>query len=262
MKEDKRFTRIIPKSIEKLFVKLQESSVHLNYGRDIIVELVNNHINTDCNAQETVRILDIGAGGGTDLNNIKNNIQKTKQLFAIESFAPNIKRLNALGVTSFNINIEKDSLPFDDSTLDIVIINQVIEHTKEIFFISSEISRVLKNNGVAIFGFPNLAALHNRFLLLIGEQPICIRMPGPHVRGITKGGFYQFITTDDYFEVKKIVGSNFYPFPPWIAQKLATILPSMSISLYFLCQRTRRRGNFINVLSTRFYETDYFTGPK
>jgi len=261
MKEDKRFTRIIPKSIEKFFVKLQESSVHLNYGRDIIVELVDNHINTNCIRKESISILDIGAGGGTDLKNIKNKIQKKTNLFAIDAFEPNTKKLNELGIKSFNINIEKEPLPFDDSTIDIIIANQVIEHTKEIFFISSEISRVLKNKGVAIIGFPNLAELHNRILLLIGEQPICIRMPGPHVRGITKGGFYQFITTDGYYKVTKIVGSNFYPFPPWIAQKLAAIFPSMSISLYFLCQRTSKKGDFIDVLSTRFYETDYFTGP-
>ena len=262
MKEDKRFTRIIPKPIEKLFVKLREGSEYLDYGRDIIVKMVNNYINANCNKQKLVSILDIGAGSGTDLNNIKNKIKKNTQLFAVETFDPNLRKLNELEVKSYNINIEKDCLPFEDSTLDIVIANQVIEHTKEIFFIFSEISRVLKKNGAAIVGFPNLAALHNRFLLLLGEQPICIRMPGPHVRGITKGGFYQFVTTDDYFKVKKIAGSNFYPFPPGIAKKLATFFPSFSISLYFLCQRTSKRGQFIDVLTSRFYETNYFTGPK
>lgn len=86
-------------------------------------------------------------------------------------------------------------------------------------------------------------------------------MPGPHVRGITKEGFYQFITTDDYFRVSEITGSNFYPFPPRIAQKLAAIFPGLAISLYFVCRRTEKKGRFIDVLSSRFYETNFYTGP-
>lgn len=121
-------------------------------------------------------------------------------------------------------------------------------------------SRVLKKGGVAIIGFPNLASLHNRLLLLFGDQPTCIRMPDPHVRGITKGAFYQFVTTDGYFEVEQITGSNFYPFPPRFANILATAFPSLAISLFFLCRRSNKAGKFIDVLNTRSYETNYFTG--
>lgn len=259
IKEDKRFTRVIPKPIEKLFVRLREGKEYLDYGRDIVINMVKQYINTNCNSQDIVTILDIGAGSGTDLNNIRNEIKRNTQLFAVETFEPNLNRLDELGVKGCEVNIERERLPFQDSTFDIVIANQVIEHTKDIFFIFSEISRVLKERGVIIVGFPNLAALHNRLLLLIGEQPICIRMPGPHVRGITKGAFHQFITTDGYFKVIDITGSNFYPFPPKIAQFLATILPSLSVSLYFLCERTNKKGLFVNVLKSRFYETNYFT---
>ena len=85
-------------------------------------------------------------------------------------------------------------------------------------------------------------------------------MPGPHVTGITKGAFCQFITTDGYFEAEQILGSNFYPFPPRIAVALAAAFPSLAISLYFPCSRTNKKGLFIDVLNTRFYETNYFTG--
>lgn len=260
MKEDKKFTRVFPKRVEKFFIKLRGGSEHLDYGRDVVVDMVADHIRTHCSRLKQVRIIDIGAGSGADLINIEKNIGFSKLLFAVEPYAPYRKDLNEIGIKAYDIDIEKERLPFEDQIFDIVIANQVIEHTKEIFFIFSEISRILKTNGVAIIGFPNLAALHNRILLLIGQQPVCIRMPGPHVRGITKEGFYQFVTTDDYFKVKVISGANFYPFPPMIAKILAKMMPSLSISLYFLCQRTGKKGQFIDVLKSRFYETNYHTG--
>ena len=259
MKENKRFTRIIPRSIENYLVKLRQGKEYLDYGRSVISIMVDKYVND--NNLGFFKILDIGAGGGVDLQNIKKKLKnKNYFLYGIDNYKPNVDILKANGIDAYSINIEREKFPFEDHTMDIVIANQIIEHTKDIFFICSEISRIVKKEGIVIIGFPNLAALHNRILLLLGEQPTCIRMPGPHVRGITKGAFYQFITTDGYFEVEQIAGSNFYPFPPWLAKALAFIFPSFSISLFFLCRRTNKNGNFIDVLNTRFYETNYFKG--
>jgi SAM-dependent methyltransferase len=214
------------------------------------------------NGIKEYNVLDIGAGTGIDLTNIRTTFSgHIFNLYGLEFHASNIYELNQLGIHVDRIDVERDLFPFDNHTIDIIIANQVIEHTKDIFFIFSEISRVLKTNGIAIIGFPNLASLHNRILLLFGGQPTCIRMPGPHVRGITKGAFYQFITLDGYFEVKKIAGSNFYPFPTRIAAIMGRAFPSLAISSYFMCRRTDKDGRFIDVLKSRFYETNYFTGP-
>jgi SAM-dependent methyltransferase len=261
MKEDKRFTQKIPKPIERFLLKLWAGNEQLDYGRELVVDMVRNYISTQCNnCLKPIRILDIGAGRGVDLKNIKDQINHNLQLYAVETYKPNFKTLQDVGAEVYNLDIEKNVLPFDDHSIDVIIANQVIEHTKEIFFIFSELSRILKKNGVAIIGFPNLAALHNRVLMLFGEQPLCIRMPGPHVRGITKGAFSQFITTDNYFRIIEIKGANFYPFPPNIAKAFAKILPSFSISLYFLCQRTSLKGEFKDVLNSRRYQTNYYTG--
>jgi len=261
VKEEKRFTSIIPKSVERYLTKIRNGNEYLDYGREIIVKMAGVYIESADVKQEEIKILDIGAGSGADLHNIQCCYKKISQLYAIETNDQNIENCKVLGVIGYNLDIEKKRLPFEDGSIDIVIANQIIEHTKELFFIFSEISRVLKENGVAIIGFPNLAALHNRILLLLGEQPICIRLPGPHVRGITKGAFRQFITTDGYFTVEKIAGSNFFSFSPKLAGILAKAFPSASISLFFCCRRTKKKGTFINVLNSRFYETNFFTGP-
>lgn len=259
MGEKKRFTQLLPESIEDYFRNLRRGTEHLDYGRDIIVLMAKKYFLH--NDFDEFKLLDIGAGGGTDLRNIQEKLfNYNMSLYGIDSYKPNTKKLRKIGISAYQANIERDNLPFEDNYFDIVIANQVVEHAKDIFFIFSEISRILKKEGVVIVGIPNLAAFHNRILLFLGEQPACIRMPGPHVRGITKGAFCQFITTDDYFKVDLIKGANFFPFPPAIAKFAASIFPSMSTALFFSCKRTQREGNFIDVLKTRFYETNFFTG--
>lgn len=141
-----------------------------------------------------------------------------------------------------------------------MLANQVIEHTKEVFWIFSEVSRILKSGGLFVVGVPNLASLHNRVALLFGTQPPAIRVLGPHVRGFAKGSFTEFAGCGGYFKVVEIKGSNFYPFPPWISVRLARVLPNLAVSLYFRIQRTAKRGASVEVLRDIPLDTMYFTG--
>ncbi len=246
-------------SFKKFFLKLRKGSEYLDYGRDIILNMVEKYIiETNCYSP---KILDLGAGQGIDLGNIAKSFRNHKlDLYGIDNYEPNIKAVMNMGIPASQLNIERESLPYCDQYFDIIIVNQVIEHTKEIFFIFSEISRVLKFGGLLIVGFPNLAALHNRILLLLGKQPICSRMLGPHIRSITKDTFMKFVTAEKYFEMQDIKGANFYPFPAKLSTFLCKIFPTLSISLFFSCIRTNKPGKFIEVLDTRFFETDYFRG--
>jgi predicted SAM-dependent methyltransferase len=86
-----------------------------------------------------------------------------------------------------NFDIERERFPFDDECMDVIIINQVMEHVKEVFWILHKVSRILKTRGHFIVGVPNLAFYVQRLLLLIGEQHSCIKNYSAHVRGYTKG---------------------------------------------------------------------------
>lgn len=46
---------------------------------------------------------------------------------------------------------------------------------------------VFKHGGILIVSVPNLGALHNCFLLLLGIQPRTIAIPGLHVQGVAMG---------------------------------------------------------------------------
>jgi len=144
--------------------------------------------------------------------------------------------------------------------MDLIVANQIIEHTKEIFWIFSEIVRVLKPGGACIVGVPNLASFHNRIALLLGMQPTTIELLGPHVRGITAPSFKNFITYGNYFQVSATTGANFYPFPSPMGTYLAKTFPALSVCLFFILIRTGKNGSFLEVLDDNFYETPFFRG--
>ncbi|WP_219884784.1 methyltransferase domain-containing protein [Merismopedia glauca] len=60
------------------------------------------------------------------------------------------------GIEVISRNIENQVFPFADETIDFVIANQVIEHTKEIYWINHEIFRTLKVGGYLWLGVPNV----------------------------------------------------------------------------------------------------------
>ena len=208
----------------------------------------------------------MGAGRGADLEKIALDLERTgkrPELFAIKSFPLSVAALRDLGVSVTSIDIEHAQLPFNAHFFDVIICNQVLEHTKEIFWVISEIARVLKIGGTLILGVPNLGSLHNRLALLAGYQPPAIAVFGPHVRGFTVPDLKMFLETRDILKVKKVSGGNFYPFPPKISRLLARLLPSLAVSSFYIVER-QGGGNFLSIFDTEqalgLVDTPYFRG--
>ena len=245
--------------MRELLARLKARTVELNYGREVIAGMARRHARNT--GEGELNILDIGLGTGADLLNVAKSLDNRRtRLFGLESHPPHVEAARALGVEVRQADVERSAFPFDAAFLDVVLANQVLEHTKEIFWIASEVSRVLKPGGLFIVGVPNLASLHSRIMLGLGMQPSPIDVLGPHVRGFTKPGFRRFIQADGYFHVVEVGGSNFYPFPKSLAEPLARLLPGFAVSLFFCCQRTGKTGRFLDVLESRFFETPYYRG--
>lgn len=228
----------------------------LNYGRSQVLEL-GKTIN-----DPVFRILDIGAGRGADLLGLKS-IFPQAELVGIESYLPNIEFLKTQKIKVISMNMEKDKLPFPDGSFDLIVTNQFLEHTKEIFWIMHETSRLLKVNGHLIVGVPNLASLHNRILLLLGQQPTCIQNASAHVRGFTKTDFNKFLekTFPTGFSLKGFRGSNFYPFPPILAKPLARIFPNFAWGITMLYQKNSRYTNeYLQYPVKHDLETNFYLG--
>lgn len=226
----------------------------LNYGRHIISEYLKA---TNFNS-----VLDLGAGKGDDLL-IAKKINPNAKLNAIEVSPPNIKILKENNISVHPLNIERDIFSFEDESLDVVMGNQILEHVKEVFWIMHEVSRVLKIGGKFIIGVPNLASLHNRILLSVGKQPTSIKTYSAHVRGYTKEDMVRFINIcfPSGYKLEMFKGSNFYPFPPFLANVFAEVAPTMAWGIFFLFEKVNTyERSFLDYPKIQKLETNFYLG--
>jgi SAM-dependent methyltransferase len=227
----------------------------LNYGRHHVERFLRS-------ATPFKKVLDIGAGHGHDLL-IARSVSPQAQLIGVEPYKPYVAELESKGITVHSLNIERDVFPFADGELDIVMANQILEHTKEVFWIFDQISRVLKVGGRLLIGVPNLAALHNRVLLALGMQPSPLKNNSAHVRGFTKGDMIRLLDSGfpGGYELRGFGGSNFYPFPPPLARPLAAALPSMAWGIFFHFEKVKPyQGSYLKYPIDQQLETNFYVG--
>jgi SAM-dependent methyltransferase len=228
----------------------------LNYGRHLIRAYLEA-----CSPYQ--RVVDLGAGHGFDLR-MAQAVQPHAKCAGIEVYPTYALELQRHGFDVLDVDIEHDSLPIDTGTVDVVIANQILEHTKNVFWILHEVTRVLKPGGSFIVGVPNLAALHNRILLCLGMQPSPIKTASAHVRGFTKGDMLRFMQAcfPDGFAMQDFGGSNFYPFPPNVARILARMFPTLAWGIFFRFVKMRPYSDeFIQFPVTARLETNFYLGP-
>lgn len=227
----------------------------LNYGRHLIEDFLKK-------SHPYASALDIGAGHGDDLE-IARSVNQSARLMAIEAYPTYVKELTERNIDVYSLDVERARFPLKDSSIDIVIANQVLEHVKEIFWIFHEVSRVLKVGGKFIIGVPNLASLHNRLLLAVGRQPTPIKNNSAHVRGYTKSDILNFVDScyPSGYKLTGFGGSNFYPFPPVIAHRLARLFPTMAWGIFLMLEKQRPyTREFLDYPIINKLETNFYTG--
>lgn len=219
------------------------------YGRHVIRRMV-----------EQVRprsALDLGMGSGDDLLAVRD-ANPEAELYGVD-----FRLFGPPGVKAYPLDIERDRLPFQDGCLDLVMANQVLEHTKEIFWIFHEATRALRTGGHLLIGVPNIASLHNRLLMLFGVQPTQHKLASAHVRPFSKRDTMRFLDAcwPGGYELTAFAGSQFYPFPRFIARPLASLWPTAAFSIFFLLGKTRAYGReFLDYPKAAELETNFFTG--
>lgn len=245
------FKKVIPGSSSRLNIVDHNES----YGRHILEKAIKG--------KEIKRCLDIGCGGGYDLATI-SKIHPQAELFGIDFGDWNQEKLKSLNIKQVSINIENQALPFQNNSIDFIIANQVLEHTKEIFWINHEIFRSLKVGGYLFIGVPNLLSFHNRVLMAFGFHPTQHKLTSAHVRPFSKKDVFSFYKNigSGFCKITGFWGSQFYPFPKFIARPLSRLFPSLSFSIFFLIKKTAEYDQaFIEWPKIAELETNYFVGP-
>lgn len=167
------------------------------------------------------------------------------------------------GVRLHVADIERDRLPFDDGSVDLVIANQVLEHTKEVYWILHEVFRILRPGGSLFLGVPNLLSLHNRVLMLVGGHPTQHKLYSAHVRVFSIADvrrFFRFVTPD-LVRVHPPMGAQFYPFPRWLARPLARWFPGLAFTIFFRLEKLGSyRGEILRWPAHASLETNFRVG--
>lgn len=227
----------------------------LNYGRDIVARFA-----ADVDARV---VLDLGPGLGDDIAAVRA-AHPSARVVGLEAYPPYIDMLRSRGVEAVTCDIERDALPFDAETVDLIVANQVFEHVKEVFWILHECARVLRVGGSLVIGVPNLASFHNRALLAVGRQPTSMVNWSAHVRGYTKRDLLATIDKPfpGGFVLADAAGANFYPFPGWLAKPAARVWPGAAWGLFVRLQKsTPYSGSYLRWPVDQRLETSFYLGP-
>jgi hypothetical protein len=226
------------------------------YGRHVIEQMIRRI------ASPAIAV-DIGAGGGGDLAIVKRVSPSTRTV-AIEAGREYALALEGKVDAVEILNIERDAFPFAAESVNLFIANQVLEHTKEVFWIFDQVFRGLTVGGHFLVGVPNIASLHNRLLMLFGIQPTQHKLCSAHVRPFSRRDTMRFLS--ECFpgcSVEAFAGSQFYPFPRPIARLLARIFPTMAFSIFFLIRKDATyNGEFAAYPARARLETNFWCGPE
>lgn len=225
------------------------------YGSHVIQDMIRN-------VKAPTSIVDIGAGSGRDLAFAKAIHPQIKTI-AVEAGREYAANLAGMVDEVHVLNIERDKLPFADNSVSIIMANQVLEHTKEIFWIFHEVSRVLAHGGHFIFGVPNVLSFHNRIMGLTGAHPTQHKLYSAHVRPFSKRDTLKFldVCSPGTYTLAGFGGSQFYPFPKPVARFISGLAPTLAFSIFFSIQKTGNyNDDFIKFPAKAELETNFYTG--
>ena len=224
------------------------------YGRHVLERFVRG--------SEVDTCVDLGCGSGDDLMVVRR-LNPNARCIGIDHGDWNRDLLRSKGLEHAVADVEHQPLPFENESVDLIIANQFLEHTKEVFWINHEIFRTLRVGGHFYLGVPNVLSLHNRVLGIFGVHPTCSKLISAHIRSFSRRDtqFYYQEVASSFAKVEKFSGSQFYPFPRGISRPLSRAFPSLAFSIFFLIRKTSGyRGEFVDWLSNAQLETNYFAG--
>lgn len=117
------------------------------------------------------RVLDLGCGDG-QLTALAAAVARHATVIGADLSFTALSAASDRGVIGVHSSIDGANLPFPDGSVDVVMMNEVVEHLVEVDEAVAEARRVLRPGGRLLLTTPNLAAWFNRVLLAGGVQPV------------------------------------------------------------------------------------------
>ena len=138
------------------------------------------------------KFLDIGCGDGNFSLLLKESCH-AREVYGIEiskSYELAKDKLDKV----LQLDASSDDFPFENNFFDAIYAGSVIEYIYDTDHFLSEVYRVLRNGGIFVLTFPNLASIYNRIALLFGFQPyatsVSLKYRVGHIKLINKNTHY------------------------------------------------------------------------
>lgn len=167
-------------------------------GQDSLKAVYFNRVlkATEINIETTeISILEVGGGNGDFMRYFHPNI-KRKVMIDIDPFYQ--EEFKSMGIEFYCKDISKEKLnQVNDSCIDIIMLNHLIEHIGDIFFFMNEIKRVMKSNGIIYIRTPDIKKVKYSFY-----------DDFTHIRPFSKNGLKHMMTTFGFKEIVTISSDN------------------------------------------------------
>lgn len=194
-------------------------------------------------------LLDCGCRDGANTIELAQ-ITQVQKTIGLDYNLKVLKQASAKGITPLQADLNR-CIPLIESSIDVIIATDVLEHLVDPYTFVGEMYRVLKPGGYILLDTPNLASWHNIFALLIGFQPFSgpnittmedaditiVRQMHRATHGLEENGEYndhaekeltRHIVVVAYasllkllkrrgFVIEQVRGFGYYPLPPPIA---------------------------------------------
>lgn len=154
-----------------------------------------------------LKILDVGCGPGSDVDFL---LKAGNEVHGLDISDEALYYAQNRGIIPHKINLSQSShFPFSNSSFDLVIATDILEH---LFFPKQtleEINRVLKQNGILVASVPNHFFWKMRFRIMKGKDIILPfheqsnQWDYFHIRFFTSNGFEKLLTKAGFYIIER-----------------------------------------------------------
>jgi SAM-dependent methyltransferase len=162
-----------------------------------------------------------------------------------------LDQARARGVPVARASADEAGLPLASSSMDVVIMSEIIEHLVDPDNALDEALRVLVPGGTLLLSTPNLAAWYNRVLLAVGVQPVFTEVslrgiygrPGTevvgHLRVFTRRALLGLLKAIGFVDIR-ITGAPYHDVPDSLKplDRLLCRTPSLASNLLVAAKKT------------------------
>ncbi|MEY2734911.1 MAG: methionine biosynthesis protein MetW, partial [Pseudomonadota bacterium] len=118
------------------------------------------------------RVLDLGCGDGALLEHLQR--ERGCSGYGVEIDDAKVHACVQRGINVIQLNLDEGLAMFEDSSFDVVLQIDTLQHLRNAEVMLRETARVGRN---AIVAFPNFAHWPNRLSVLRGRMPVTRRLP-------------------------------------------------------------------------------------